>query len=170
MDSRPGLTITSPSSGTRTGRSNTRTLPPDALLECAGRTRWAFGIRESDVDYPVTIIEGEGFPKLISTSAVVMNQPFGLFFSTGIVLIPVIFECVRTPPVPAGKGRIRIAKFEIMRHCHLQWRCRLPVVQAGSRIITYSRTTLKPSLSKYSMNASTDNTGKPEKHFPHYAA
>ena len=28
--------------------NNTRTLPPDALLECAGRTRWAFGVRQSD--------------------------------------------------------------------------------------------------------------------------
>ncbi len=61
MDSRPGLRTTSPSSGTGTGRSNTRTLPPDPLLECAGWTRRAFGIRESDVDYPVTIIETEGF-------------------------------------------------------------------------------------------------------------
>lgn len=158
MDSRPGLRTTSPSSGTRTGLSNTRTLPPDPLLESAGRTWWAFGIRQPDRDYPVPIVETESFLNLEPAPAVRMNQPFGLFFSTGIVLIPVIFECVRTPPVPAGKGRIRIAKFEIMRHCHLQWRCRLPVVQAGSRIITYSRTTLKPSLSKYSMNASTDNT------------
>ena len=76
-------------------------------MECAGRTRWAFGIRESDVDYPVTIIEGEGFPKLISTSAVVMNQPFGLFFSAWGMLEPVRFESAGTPPVPAGKdGRI----------------------------------------------------------------
>ncbi|EFI3565928.1 hypothetical protein GY541_004705 [Escherichia coli] len=32
----------------------------------------------------------------------------------------------------------------------------MPVVQAGLRIITHSRTTLKPSLSRYSMNASID--------------
>src|SRR5699024_4714618 len=69
MDSRPGLRTTSPSSGTGTGRSNTRTLPPDALLECAGRTRWALGVRQPDVDYPVTIIEAEGFLNLVSTPA-----------------------------------------------------------------------------------------------------
>ncbi|AEZ40105.1 hypothetical protein ECO55CA74_07535 [Escherichia coli O55:H7 str. RM12579] len=103
MDSRPGLRTTNPSSGTGTGRSNTRTLPPDALLECAGRTRWALGVRQPDVDYPVTIIEAEGFPKLIPTSAVVLNQPFGLFFSAWGVPEPVRFECMRTPPVPAGK-------------------------------------------------------------------
>src|SRR5699024_8998980 len=73
MDSRPGLTITSPSSGTRTDRSNTRTLPPDALLECAGRTRWAFRVRKPDGDYPVTIIEAEGFLNLVSVSAVALN-------------------------------------------------------------------------------------------------
>ena len=62
MDSRPGLTTTSPSSGTRTGRSNTRTLPPDALLECTGRTRGgAFEVRQSDGDYPVTVVETEAF-------------------------------------------------------------------------------------------------------------
>ncbi|ETI78814.1 hypothetical protein Q457_07535 [Escherichia coli ATCC BAA-2196] len=81
IDSRPGLTITRPSSGTRTGRSNTRTLPPDALLECAGRTRWAFGIREPGGDYPVTTIEAEIFLKLVTTPAVTLDQPFGLFFS-----------------------------------------------------------------------------------------
>ncbi|ENG71711.1 putative membrane protein [Escherichia coli p0305293.8] len=37
-------------------------------------------------------------------SAVALNQPFSLFFGAGIVLIPVIFECMRAPPVPAGKG------------------------------------------------------------------
>ena len=79
----------------------------------------------------MTIIEAEGFPKLIPTSAVVMDQPFGLFFSAGIVLIPVIFECMRTPPVPAGRGGrvIRIVKFGIVRHlfsllahlCQVKW-------------------------------------------------
>ena len=66
----------------------------------------------------MTIIEAEGFPKLIPTSAVVMNQPFGLFFSAGVVLIPVIFECVRTPPVPAGKDGeiIRIVMFGVACH------------------------------------------------------
>lgn len=118
MDSRPGLRTTSPSSGIGTGRSNTRTLPPDPLLECAGRAWWAFGIREPDVDYPVTIIEAEGFPKLIPTSAIVLNQPFGLFFSAWIMLEPVRFKCIRTPPVPAGKDGciIRIVNFLVMHH------------------------------------------------------
>ncbi|KXL37677.1 hypothetical protein AXH18_23445 [Escherichia coli] len=133
MDSRPGLRTTSPSSGTGTGRSNTRTLPPDALLECAGRTRRAFGIREPDVDYPVMVVEAKGFLKLIPTSAVVMNQPFGLFFSAGIVLIPVIFECVRTPPLPAGRGGIRIVMFGIVRHRFSLLAQQVPVVQAGVR-------------------------------------
>ncbi|EGI41126.1 hypothetical bacteriophage protein [Escherichia coli TA280] len=97
MDSRPSLRTTNPSSGTRTGRSNTRTLPPDPLLVCAGWARWAFGIREPDIDYPVTIIEAEGFLNLVSASAVVLNQPFGLFFSAGVMLEPVWFECVKTP-------------------------------------------------------------------------
>ena len=69
MDSRPGLRTTSPSSGTRTGRSNIRTLPPDPLLVCAGWARWAFGIREPDIDYPVTIVEAEGFFNLVSAPA-----------------------------------------------------------------------------------------------------
>lgn len=64
----------------------------------------------------MTIIEAEGFPKLIPTSAVVLYQPFGLFFSAGGMLIPVIFECVRTPPVSAGRGGIRIVNFLVMHH------------------------------------------------------
>ncbi|BEB33592.1 hypothetical protein VEE40_08680 [Escherichia coli] len=48
-------------------------------------------------------IKTEVFLKLVTTSAVVLNQPFGLFFSAGIVLIPVIFEYMRAPPMPAGK-------------------------------------------------------------------
>lgn len=135
MDSRPGFSTTSPSSGTRTGRSNTRTLPPNPLLVCAGWTRRAFGIREPDVDYPVTVVEAKGFLKLIPTSAVVMNQPFGLFFSAGIVLIPVIFECVRTQPVPAGKVGIRIVMFGIVRHRLSLLAQQVPVVQAGVRIV-----------------------------------
>lgn len=52
-------------------------------------------------------VEAEVFLKLVTTSAVVLNQPFGLFFSAGIVLIPVRFECMKTPSAPAGKdGRI----------------------------------------------------------------
>ncbi|GJH97598.1 hypothetical protein ECZC10_54460 [Escherichia coli] len=80
----------------------------------------AVGVRnkESDVDYPVTIIEAEGFLKLIPTSAVVLNQPFGLFFSAGIVLIPVIFECVRAPPVPAGKDGCIIRIVMLGVACH----------------------------------------------------
>ncbi|EGJ02448.1 hypothetical protein SB359474_0760 [Shigella boydii 3594-74] len=137
MDSRPGLRTTSPSSGTRTGRSNTRTLPPDPLLECAGRTRWPFGIREPDEDYPVTIIETEGFLNLVSVSAVALNQPFSLFFGAGVVLIPVRFECMRTPPVPAGRrGRvIRIVKFGIVRHLFSLLAQQVPVVQADGWIV-----------------------------------
>lgn len=69
MDSRPGLRTTSPSSGTRTGLSNTRTLPPDPLLESAGRTWWAFGIRQPDRDYPVPIVETESFLNLEASTA-----------------------------------------------------------------------------------------------------
>ncbi|ENU0141036.1 hypothetical protein LZ622_11480 [Escherichia coli] len=58
----------------------------------------------------------------------------------------------------AGRVGIRIVVFGIVRHRLSLLAQQVPVVQAGSRIITYSRTTLKPSLSKYSMNASTDNT------------
>ncbi|ANP06968.1 hypothetical protein CP48_07695 [Escherichia coli] len=94
MDSRPGLTITSPSSGTRTGRSNTRMLPPDALLECAGWTWWAFGIRKPDGNYPVSEVKTEVFPDLASAPAITLNQPFGLFFSARIMLIPVSFKDV----------------------------------------------------------------------------
>ena len=107
MDSRPGLRTTSPSSGTRTGLSNTRTLPPDPLLESAGRTWWAFGIRQPDRDYPVPIVETESFLNLEPAPAVRMNQPFGLFCSAWRVLEPFRLECVRIPPVRAGKnGRI----------------------------------------------------------------
>ncbi|GAB5140303.1 hypothetical protein ECPV144_44700 [Escherichia coli] len=85
----------------------------------------------------MTIIEAEGFPKLIPTSAVVMDQPFGLFFSAGIVLIPVIFECMRTPPVPAGRGGrvIRIVKFGIVRHLFSLLAQQVPVVQADGWIV-----------------------------------
>ena len=85
----------------------------------------------------MTIIEAEGFPKLIPTPAVVMNQPFGLFFSAGIVLIPVIFECMRTPPVPAGRGGrvIRIVKFGIVRHLFSLLAQQVPVVQADGWIV-----------------------------------
>lgn len=79
----------------------------------------------------MTIIEAEGFPKLIPTSAVVMNQPFGLFFSAWIMLEPVRFECIRTPPVPAGKVGIRIVMFGIVRHRLSLLAQQVPVVQAG---------------------------------------
>src|SRR5699024_2548928 len=101
MDSRPGLRTTSPSSGTRTDRSNTRTLPPDPLLVRAGWTRWAFGVRQSDRDYPVTVVEAKGFFNLVSAPTVTLNQPFGLFFSAWRVLVPVGFKYARTPPMPA---------------------------------------------------------------------
>ena len=48
-------------------------------------------------------VEAEVFLKLVTTSAVVLNQPFGLFFSAWIMLEPVRFECMRTPPAPAGR-------------------------------------------------------------------
>lgn len=113
-----GLRTTSPSSGTRTGLSNTRTLPPDPLLESAGRTWWAFGIRQPDRDYPVPIVETESFLNLEPAPAVRMNQPFGLFCSAWRVLEPFRLECVRIPPVRAGKnGRIiRIVIFYVACH------------------------------------------------------
>ena len=85
----------------------------------------------------MTVVEAKGFLKLIPTSAVVMNQPFGLFFSAGIVLIPVIFECMRTPPVPAGRGGrvIRIVKFGIVRHLFSLLAQQVPVVQADGWIV-----------------------------------
>ncbi len=74
-------------------------------------------------------VEAEVFLKLVTTSAVVLNQPFGLFFSAWIMLEPVRFECMRTPPVPAGKVGIRIVMFGIVRHrfsllahlCQVKW-------------------------------------------------
>ncbi|AOM57679.1 hypothetical protein BCV59_26190 [Escherichia coli] len=51
----------------------------------------------------MTIIEAEGFLNLVSAPAVTLNYPFSLFFSAWIMLEPVRFECVRMPPVPAGK-------------------------------------------------------------------
>ncbi|CTY97531.1 Uncharacterised protein [Escherichia coli] len=135
IDSRSGLTITRPSSGTRTGRSNTRTLPPDALLICAGRTRRAFGIREPDGNYPVSEVRTEAFLKLVSTSAVILNQPLGLFFSALVMLVPVIFECVRAPSVSAGRVGIRIVVFGIVRHRLSLLAQQVPVVQAGVWIV-----------------------------------
>ncbi|EZE16923.1 hypothetical protein BX14_04295 [Escherichia coli O45:H2 str. 2009C-3686] len=81
----------------------------------------------------MTVVEAKGFFNLASAPAVVMNQPFGLFFSAGIVLIPVIFECVRTPPLPAGRGDIRIVMFGIVRHRFSLLAQQVPVVQAGVR-------------------------------------
>lgn len=63
-------------------------------------------------------VKTEVFLKLVTTSAVVLNQPFGLFFSAGVMLEPVRFESAGTPPVPADKDGciIRIVKFGIVRH------------------------------------------------------
>lgn len=83
----------------------------------------------------MTIIEAEGFPKLIPTSAVVLNQPFDLFFSAWIMLEPVIFECMRTPPVPAGKVGIRIVMFGIVRHRFSLLAQQVSGVQADVRIV-----------------------------------
>ncbi|OWE09412.1 hypothetical protein A8M49_26050 [Escherichia coli] len=83
----------------------------------------------------MTIIEAEGFLKLIPTSAVVLNQPFGLFFSAWVMLEPVIFECMRTPPVPAGKVGIRIVMFGIVRHRFSLLAQQVSGVQADVRIV-----------------------------------
>ena len=85
----------------------------------------------------MTAIEAEIFLKLVTTSAVVLNQPFGLFFSAGVMLEPVRFESAGTPPVPAGKdGRIiRIVMFGIVRHRFSLLAQQVPVVQAGVRIV-----------------------------------
>ncbi|WP_249531298.1 hypothetical protein [Escherichia coli] len=58
--------------------------------------------------------------------------------------------------MPADKVGIRIVMYGIMRHLFSLLAQQVPVVQAGLRIITHSQTTLKPSLSRYSMNASID--------------
>ena len=83
----------------------------------------------------MTTIEAEIFLKLVATSAVVLNQPFGLFFSAWIMLEPVRFECMRTPPVPAGKVGIRIVMFGIVRHRFSLLAQQVPVVQAGLWIV-----------------------------------
>lgn len=81
----------------------------------------------------MTTIEAEGFLKLISAPAVTLDQPFGLFFSAWVMLEPVRFECVRTPPVPAGRVGIRIVVFGIVRHRLSLLAQQVPVVQAGVR-------------------------------------
>ena len=78
-------------------------------------------------------VKAEIFLNLVTTSAVVLYQPFGLFFSAGVMLIPVIFECVRTPPVSAGRGGIRIVMFGVVRHWFSLLAQQVPVVQAGER-------------------------------------
>ena len=80
-------------------------------------------------------VEAEVFLKLVTTSAVVLNQPFGLFFSAWIMLEPVRFECMRTPPVPAGKVGIRIVMFGIVRHRFSLLAQQVSGVQADVRII-----------------------------------
>ncbi len=80
-------------------------------------------------------VEAEVFLKLVPTPAVVLNQPFGLFFSAWVMLVPVIFECMRTPPVPAGKVGIRIVMLGIVRHRFSLLAQQVPVVQAGLWIV-----------------------------------
>ena len=80
-------------------------------------------------------VRAEVFLKLVPTPAVVLNQPFGLFFSAGVMLVPVIFECMRTPPVPAGKVGIRIVMFGIVRHWFSLLAQQVSGVQADVRII-----------------------------------
>lgn len=78
-------------------------------------------------------VKTEVFLKLVPTSAVVLNQPFGLFFGTWVMLVPVIFECMRMPPVQDGKVGIRIVMFGIVRHLFSLLTQQVPVVQAGVR-------------------------------------
>lgn len=107
MDLRFGLRIISLSLGIRIGLSNIRTLFLDSLLESAGRTWWAFGIRQFDRDYLVSIVEIESFFNFEFAFAVRMNQLFGLFCSVWRVLELFRFECVRISFVRVGKnGRI----------------------------------------------------------------
>ncbi|EMV63155.1 hypothetical protein EC2871950_1209 [Escherichia coli 2871950] len=47
------------------------------------------------------------------------------------MLVPVRFECMKTPPAPAGKGSIRIVMFGIVRHRFSLLAQQVPVVQAG---------------------------------------
>ncbi|WP_429887361.1 hypothetical protein [Escherichia coli] len=51
------------------------------------------------------------------------------------MLEPVRFECVRTPPVPAGRVGIRIVVFGIVRHRLSLLAQQVPVVQAGVWIV-----------------------------------
>ncbi|KJW21830.1 hypothetical protein UN86_29300 [Escherichia coli] len=51
----------------------------------------------------MTVVEAKGFFNLASAPAVTLNEPFGLFFSAWGMLVPVRFECVKTPSAPAGK-------------------------------------------------------------------
>lgn len=85
----------------------------------------------------MTVVEAKGFFNLASAPAVTLNEPFSLFFGAGVVLIPVRFECMRTPPVPAGRGGrvIRIVKFGIVRHLFSLLAQQVPVVQAGVWIV-----------------------------------
>ena len=83
----------------------------------------------------MSVVEAKGFFNLASAPAVTLNQPFGLFFSAWIMLEPVIFECMRTPPVPAGKVGIRIVMFGIVRHRFSLLAQQVPVVQAGLWIV-----------------------------------
>jgi hypothetical protein len=82
----------------------------------------------------VTVVEAKGFFNLASAPAVTLNEPFSLFFGAGVVLIPVRFECMRTPPVPAGRV-IRIVKFGIVRHLFSLLAQQVPVVQADGWIV-----------------------------------
>ncbi len=80
-------------------------------------------------------VEAEVFLKLVTTSAVALNQPFGLFFSAWGMLVPVSFECMRTPPVPDGKVGIRIVKFGFVRHLFSLLAQQVSGVQADVRIV-----------------------------------
>ena len=83
----------------------------------------------------MTVVEAKGFFNLASAPAVTLNEPFGLFFSAWGMLVPVIFECMRTPPVPAGKVGIRIVKFGFVRHLFSLLAQQVSGVQADVRIV-----------------------------------
>ena len=83
----------------------------------------------------MTVVEAKGFFNLASAPAVTLNEPFGLFFSALVMLVPVIFECVRAPSVSAGRVGIRIVVFGIVRHRLSLLAQQVPVVQAGVRIV-----------------------------------
>ncbi len=99
----------------------------------------------------MTVVEAKGFFNLASAPAVTLNQPFSLFFSAWGMLVPVRFEYMRTPPVPAGRGGrvIRIVKSGIVRHQFSLLTQQVPVVQAGMWIVNQDAQKNKTRRSGY---------------------